>query len=122
MSINDLLDTDLTIILGVIFLSLLFFLVVWCANLKKANDRIYGNVDDYGDVTRLHNVKIVAKRQAPHLMDSSIKINMIVFELENGNRIELAIKDSQVFGVMVEGDYGTLSYQGKRFVHFERNK
>ena len=49
-----------------------------------------------------------------------VMINMVVFELANGSRVELAIKDPNTYGIMVEGDRGTLKYQGKKFVGFER--
>ena len=47
-------------------------------------------------------------------------INMVVFELSNGNRLEFAIKNPTTYGIMVEGDCGTLKYQGKKFISFER--
>ncbi len=43
----------------------------------------------------------------------------VTFGLESGERIELQLKGSQ-FGVILEGDEGTLSYQGTRFLGFER--
>ena len=41
------------------------------------------------------------------------------FELENGERIEFAIPSHQI-GYIIEGDTGTLSFQGNLFVKFER--
>ena len=43
----------------------------------------------------------------------------VTFELENGGRMELSVKGSE-YGMLVEGDTGTLSYQGTRYLGFER--
>jgi hypothetical protein len=40
------------------------------------------------------------------------------FELVNGERLELQIQDG--FGLLSEGDYGMLTYQGPRFKEFRR--
>ena len=41
------------------------------------------------------------------------------FQFESGDRLELVIPYSQ-FGYLVEGDRGRLSFQGTRFLGFER--
>ena len=41
------------------------------------------------------------------------------FQFESGDRLELMIPYSQ-FGYLVEGDRGKLTFQGTRFVSFER--
>ncbi len=41
------------------------------------------------------------------------------FQFESGDRLELQIPYSQ-FGYLVEGDQGKLTFQGTRFVSFER--
>lgn len=43
----------------------------------------------------------------------------VTFELEDGSRVELQVQ-SRVFGLIVEGDLGELSYQGSRFMDFQR--
>ena len=42
------------------------------------------------------------------------------FQVESGDRLELAIPGSQ-YGYLVEGDTGRLTFQGTRFLSFERN-
>lgn len=44
----------------------------------------------------------------------------VTFELAGGERMEFRVKGEQ-YGIMVEGDSGTLSYQGSRFLAFERD-
>ncbi|AMX00199.1 DUF2500 domain-containing protein [Rummeliibacillus stabekisii] len=41
------------------------------------------------------------------------------FELEDGERVELRVS-GKVYGSFVEGDNGTLTYQGTRYHQFER--
>lgn len=42
------------------------------------------------------------------------------FEMANGERMELQVPSSE-FGMLVEGDEGTLQFQGTRFISFTRN-
>ena len=44
----------------------------------------------------------------------------VTFEVESGDRIEFAVR-GQDYGMLVEGDTGRLSFQGTRFLGFERN-
>ncbi len=54
------------------------------------------------------NAQVVAKR-----------MKVVTFELENGTRLELGVKDPE-YGMLAEGDRGRLSYQGTRYLGFER--
>ena len=121
MSINDLLDSEVFIpAMLVIFVVIMIFAVpTGLAMGKKTNNNIYGD-DEYGATKEEKNAKVIARRTTPHPLNQTVMINMVVFELANGSRIELAIKDPNTYGIMVEGDVGTLKYQGKKFVGFER--
>ena len=121
MSINDLLDSEILILaMLVIFVVVMIFAIpTGLAMSKKTNNNIYGD-DEYGETNEAKNVKIIARRTSPHPLNQTVMINMVVFELSNGSRVELAIKDPNTYSIMVEGDLGTLKYQGKRFVGFER--
>ena len=44
----------------------------------------------------------------------------VTFELEDGKRLEFHVK-GRIYGLLAEGDCGTLSYQGTRYLNFERN-
>ncbi len=44
----------------------------------------------------------------------------VTFQMENGQRKELQVRGS-VYGQLAEGDRGKLTYQGTRFVDFERS-
>ena len=44
----------------------------------------------------------------------------VTFEVKSGDRMELAVTGKE-YGQMAEGDIGELSFQGTRFLGFERN-
>ncbi len=123
VSIDDLLKDDSLIptMLIIFFVIMIIALPVGIAMSKKANNDIYGS-DEYDEIKTERNAKIIARRSTPHPMNASVLVNMVVFELENGIRVELAIKDPNTYGIMVEGDCGTLKYQGKRFISFVRGQ
>lgn len=43
----------------------------------------------------------------------------VTFQVEGGDRMELAVSGTE-YGIMAEGDDGILSFQGSRFLGFER--
>ena len=43
----------------------------------------------------------------------------VTFEVESGDRLELHVPASE-FGMLVEGDVGILTFQGTRYLGFER--
>lgn len=43
----------------------------------------------------------------------------VTFEVESGDRMELELRGHE-YGLLVEGDKGTLTFQGTRYLGFER--
>lgn len=43
----------------------------------------------------------------------------VTFQVESGDRMELHVNGNE-YGMLVEGDYGKLSFQGTRYLGFER--
>ena len=43
----------------------------------------------------------------------------VVFEVQSGDRLEFHVSRQQ-YGQLIEGDFGTLVFQGTRFVEFQR--
>lgn len=43
----------------------------------------------------------------------------VTFQVESGDRMELYVGGSE-YGMLVEGDFGKLSFQGTRYLGFER--
>ena len=50
-----------------------------------------------------------------------INCNRVLFQYDDGSRIELGIRDDGVFGLMAEGDSGDLISQGNTFIDFIRS-
>lgn len=50
---------------------------------------------------------------------SSTTYYYVTFEFDSGSRLELAVDGNQ-YGQMIEGDAGTLRFQGTRFLAFNR--
>ena len=53
----------------------------------------------------------------PHAIHSTSYY--VTFEVESGDRIELEVNGLE-YGMLVEGDCGKLSFQGTRYLGFER--
>ncbi len=45
----------------------------------------------------------------------------VTFEVESGDRMELHV-DGREFGMLAEGDIGMLTFQGTRYIGFERDR
>ncbi|WP_279068066.1 MULTISPECIES: DUF2500 domain-containing protein [Catenibacterium] len=71
-------------------------------------------------------VKIVTKRadtmytHHEDMMSSSHTTYYVTFEVESGDRIEPVVPSSE-YGFMVEGDQRKLTFQGTRYISFDRN-
>ena len=61
---------------------------------------------------------VVTKRTKVH-GDHSHTVYYATFQFESGDRLELEIPHNR-FGYLVEGDRGKLTFQGTRFLNFER--
>ena len=44
----------------------------------------------------------------------------VTFQVESGDRMEFSVRGTQ-YGMLAEGDMGRLSFQGTRYLDFERN-
>ena len=64
---------------------------------------------------------VVAKRMdVTHCAHSSATWYYVTFEVESGDRMELGV-DGGEYGLLAEGDRGRLSFQGTRYLGFERD-
>lgn len=69
-------------------------------------------------VAKRHNTSHHHHGSNMHMHHSSTTY-YATFQVESGDRMELLIPSTQ-FGYLVEGDTGRLSFQGTRFLGFER--
>ena len=53
--------------------------------------------------------------------DNSHSTYYVTFEVQSGDRMELIVKGEE-YGMLVEQDLGLLSFQGTRYISFERQK
>lgn len=75
--------------------------------------------------------RAVAKRQSVshhnHVGNEGITSNYtstsyyVTFEVESGDRMELGVTGNE-YGMIAEGDYGRLTFQGTRYLSFERER
>lgn len=70
---------------------------------------------------------VVAKREEVtfhHHMNSTMSNSrstyFITFEVESGDRMEFSVTGRE-YGMLVEQDFGTLTFQGSRYLGFERS-
>ena len=64
--------------------------------------------------------KVVSKRM--HVQgEHSHTTYYVTFEVQSGDRMEFSV-DGNEYGMLVEQDLGLLSFQGTRYVSFERQK
>ena len=54
-----------------------------------------------------------------HMHSSTSSTYYVTFEFDTGDRIELHVPRSD-YGMMIEQDQGLLTFQGTRFISFER--
>ena len=113
MSINDLLDSDIVIpAVMVVLLVIAVPLIIFCFTSAKKRNNIYVD-DESRPLSEEKNAKVIARRSMPHPYNQAVVVNKIVFEFTNGNRVELEIRDSDLFGIIVEGGLRHAEISGK---------
>lgn len=98
------------------FLGFLALMAVFCIY----EIRMYRDKDDKGpEMTGPATVKSHRVIQGRYLGKAPSRWNyMVTFALSDGEEIELYVTDD-VFNALKEGQYGQLTWQGKRFYHFD---
>ncbi len=61
----------------------------------------------------------VSRRHTDNTMARTFTTYYVTFQVESGDRMELEV-DGSGYGMLVEGDTGKLSFQGTRYLGFER--
>ena len=104
-----------------IFITVIFVLVVGGVILTVV--RGIGTWSKNNDSPRLTvSAQVVSKRTrvsggSGDLMTSTTYY--VTFQVESGDRMEFAVSGSE-YGMLAEGDQGTLTFQGTRYLSFER--
>ena len=69
-------------------------------------------------------VTVVAKRSDVHREIETMHTftsYYVTFQVESGDRMEFEISDME-YGMLAEGDRGMLTFQGTRYLNFQRNE
>ena len=99
-------------------MSLLIFAVVIGIFISVLVKNISRNRKDNNSPRLTVEATVVTKRT--HVWGDHSHTNYFVtFQVASGDRMELEIQSNQ-FGYLVEGDRGKLTFQGTRFLDFER--
>ena len=92
-------------------------LFVWIRNNKSPRETVGARV-----VTKRIKVSGSGHSLGGHttaVHSSTFTRYFVTFELENGKRLEFHVKGTES-GMLAEGDTGTLTYQGTRYLGFDR--
>jgi hypothetical protein len=72
------------------------------------------------------DAKVVSKRSdfrrhvgTNHTVGHTHTSYFVTFEVKSGDRMELQVQGHE-YGMLVEGDFGELTFQGTRFLNFVR--
>jgi hypothetical protein len=102
------------IIVGAIIFAIFSSVKQWNYNNKQPVLTVVSKV-----VSKRSKVSTSNINQDDHMHSSTSTTYYVTFEVESGDRIEFSIKDLE-FGLLAEGDQGKLSFQGTRFLSFNR--
>ena len=83
-------------------------LTVEATVVSRRQDVSHHNTANAGDITGAHGYTT-----------TSSTTYYATFQVESGDRLELEVPSNQ-YGMLVEGDRGRLTFQGTRFLGFER--
>lgn len=100
-----------TVVLGTIVVTLVRSLLQW----NKNNNSPKLTVDANIVAKRTH----VSRRGS---MDNTMHHTTyyVTFQVESGDRMELNVT-GQEYGMLIEGDHGKLTFQGTRYLDFQRS-
>ena len=100
-------------VFGVIIFTIVRSLTQWNKNNHAPRLRVAATVvAKRTDLHRHHHA-------GEHHHHSVHQTYYVTFEVESGDRMELSVEGNQ-YGLLVEGDRGSLTFQGTRFLQFER--
>lgn len=110
-----------------IFIAIIFFIVIgtlifralgglhqWSVNEQSPRHTATATI-----TSKRLEVSAVQQHHDSHMAGNSITTYYITFEFQDKERKEFKVKGKQ-YGLLSENDTGTLTYQGTRFIEFER--
>ena len=108
------------IIFGLMFcLVLSVFFVVFFKGIKEWNQNNHSPRLSVPATVVGKRANVSHHHHHEHHHHSTSTTYYVTFEVDSGDRMELHVPGSE-YGYMIEGDRGTLTFQGTRFLSFER--
>ena len=109
-------------VIGVIMTSVIKGIGTWTKNNNSPRLTVKASIVSKRINTKHHKHAVggdISGSQGYHRTTSSTYY--ITFEVESGDRMEFHISGEE-YGLLVEGDYGELSFQGTRYLGFVRER
>lgn len=108
------------IVIGIFIFTLVSGVSTWNKNNNSPRLSVKARVvSKRMDVRRNQHMNAGDATGAHGFHTTTSTIYYVCFQVESGDRMELRVEGNE-YGMLVEGDYGTLSFQGTRYLGFER--
>ena len=105
---------------GLVFLLIVgVFLFVLIAGLREWNRNNHSPRLSVPAALVAKRTHVSHHRHGDSHMHHSSTSYYVTFQVESGDRMEFAV-GGQEYGLLIEGDRGTLTFQGSRYLGFER--
>lgn len=114
-NIMSLISVGMFFLVGAIFIFVFVKIISgWNKNNKSPRLSVEAKIVDKRAHTSHHH-----HNQNGHMHTSTSTYYYVTFEVQSGDRMELSVPGNE-FGLLAVGDIGTLSFQGTRYLGFER--
>ncbi|MBO5305195.1 MAG: DUF2500 domain-containing protein [Clostridia bacterium] len=103
------------LVIGIFIFAFVKIIGEWSKNNNSPRLSVEARIVDKRSHTSHHH-----HNHGGHMHTSHSTSYYVTFEVQSGDRMELRVPHYE-FGLLVEGDVGTLSFQGTRYLGFARN-
>ena len=118
--INVMFPIMFIIVVGIIIFSLVRGIITWNKNNQSPRLTVSVVVAAKREIITHHQHANVGDLSSAHGFHTTTSTSYYVtFLVESGDRIELCVSGTE-YGMLVEGDTGRLTFQGTRYLSFER--
>lgn len=119
------LDSDIFFHIFLIFFGIIFVLVAGIIIFNVIKGITIWNKNNHSPVLDVQ-ATVVTKREdvhhtqnGNHMVAHACTYYYAIFQVESGDRMEFEVP-GDVYGMLVEGDIGKLTFQGTRYLRFDR--
>jgi len=118
--VNALFPIIFALVIGVFIFTIVRGISIWSKNNNSPRLIVGALVSSKRtDVSHSHHANAGDATGAHGYYTSSSTRYYVTFEVESGDRMELSVSVAE-YGMLAEGDRGMLSFQGTRYLGFER--